>query len=930
MDKNALYILDAFGLIFRSYYAYIRQPLQYNGKNTSAIFGFFHTLFSILYHHNPRYLVVACDSPGDTFRHKLYTDYKANRDASPEDLISQIEPILRILEELGLPILRKDGYEADDIIAALCKQHRAALPCYIISSDKDLLQLVGENVYQLKPQANADSQLMDREAVFEAWQVYPEQIADFLSIVGDSSDNIPGVAGIGKVGAAKLLSEYKTLEAVYDHLDDLKESQRKKLLASQEMAELSRKLVALADDIPLDLQELEDFKIDTILMASTAAEFHQYGIRSMLNEFSVKLKRVGYNIQEANNSDPSNPVSENAADRADAVDRADAADSTDADPTSLQELAKERSYDCVQNMSELETWLNQIRQEGLFSFDSETDSLDPMRAKPVGFSLSVAGKSCYIPLRGPQGAVFPEDELRDAFRELFQDSSLKLVCQNAKYDIKVLHNWGVGVKNLYFDTMIAAWMLNSDAHNYGMDTLAAQELNYTPISFSRVMKECKATSFEEVPLDIATFYAAEDADITLQLFHIYSKTLQDQGLDEIYFSLEMPLIDVLVSMEVEGIFLDRDVLHAQSEEISADIKQVQEDIFELCGHTFNINSPLQLQEVLFTERGLKPLRKVKSGYSTDNMVLQQLITQDPLPGLVLRYRMLNKLKSSYIDLLPQMIHPGTGMLHTNYIQTGAATGRLASKDPNLQNIPVKTKEGRRIRSAFYAVDDNMLVSADYSQIELIVLAHFSQDSALLTAFRDGLDVHDQTATLLFGSVDPDKRRIAKSINFGVIYGMSAFRLSNELSISRSDAQEFITTYFERYKQVRSFIDENISKAKEQGYVKTLLGRKRYVTAIQSKNHNLRSMGERIAINTIIQGSAADIIKRAMLSVAERLSQDAPQAHLVLQIHDELVVECPAAISEAVQSILIESMGGISMLSLPLQVHTTIGRSWGEL
>ncbi len=977
MDKT-LYLLDGYSVIYRSYFALIRSPLRNpQGQNASAVFGFFRTVFSIFQEYQPHYFAVALDSHGPTFRHEQYPLYKANREKAPDDLHQQVPVIEEILERMAIPAIRVNGFEADDIMATLARRCAdEGRPCRVITGDKDMLQLVGRGVTVLKP-GKGRLETMDHAAVETEWGVAPDQILDYLSLTGDSADNVPGVKGIGAKTAAELLQKYRTLEGIYENLDGVSgTSKRTKLEEGHQNALLSRELITLRFDVPLSASP-EDLLVTGPDYAAAAPLLAAQGAHTLLRDMGV-APAVGAAPGGANSSEeggpgganssgeggpgdlgalfapgavnraapgavsgPSGPAAGGAAPAPGAVSGRSGPAAGGAAPAPPgytppppPEYAAPGDYTAILSTDDLDRWIAKAREAGTVAFDCETDNLDAMRARPVGFSLSCEwGIACYIPLRGPDGIVLDEDAVRDRLGPLLEDASIRIVGQNIKYDYKVLSRWGVTIANLWFDTMIAAWLVNSAGAGYGMDALAERYLGYRTVHFADVVGG-KDGRFEDVPVDAATRYAAEDADITFRLYRVLEPLLVRRGVQELFTGTEMPLVPILANMEMVGIGLDADELAAYSVELSASIKTIAADIYRLAGREFNIGSTKQLQEVLFTERKLQPVKKTKTGFSTDNSVLQILAREDPIPEQVLRYRQLTKLLSTYVESLPRLIHPETGRIHTHYNQTGTATGRLSSTDPNLQNIPVRDEEGRRIRHAFVSSPGRTFVSADYAQVELVVLAHLSGDEALSTSFRNGEDVHKRTASLLFG-IEPDEvtsdlRRIAKTINFGVMYGMSAFRLSNELNIPRGEASEFINAYFGTYKKIREFIDMTVAEAERTGEVRTILGRPRPIPEINSRNKTVKSASERIAVNTPIQGSAADIVKRAMIAISARLDAEKLSSKLILQVHDELILECPEDEIQTVKAILAEEMSQAVALTIPLQVSVETGNHWGMM
>ncbi|TVR60078.1 MAG: DNA polymerase I [Spirochaetaceae bacterium] len=917
-ERTALYLLDGYSLIYRTYFAFMRNPLRNpDGRNISAVFGFFRTLLSILQTRRPSHFAVALDSKTPTFRHEKYPEYKATREKAPDDLREQIPVIEEVLTALKVPMLRIDGMEADDIMATLATRCRAdGTPCFIISGDKDLLQLVDEPVRILRPDRDGFRELT-RTEVFDDWSVYPEQILDYLSLVGDSSDNVPGVKGIGDKTAVALLEQFTTLDAVYENLETITGSRRKKLEEGRENAYLSRDLITLETDVELPL-EFDELTLDAIDGPAAAEILMREGMKSVASEYNRYRPSAPAGPEEE-----ASPVPEGGAETPSTAELPDHLETID-----------DRAADLVMltSISELRDWVARAKQAGTFAFDSETDDINPVSAEPVGFSLAFeADSACYIPIRGPDGPVLEADEVKQCLRELLANPELTIVGQNFKYDYKVLARWGVRPTGRVFDTMIAAWLIDSTANTYNMDRLAEQYLSYRTIRFSDVVPRKDAT-FDEVPLDVATRYAAEDADVTFRLYGELSKKLAERGLDRVFRELEMPLVPILAEMELAGIALSPGVLEQYGLELEALLDGLQAEVYRLCGREFNLASTKQLQEVLFEDRKLTPVKKTKTGYSTDTAVLQQLAHEDPVPEKVLRHRLLSKLKSTYVDSLPKLVNPRTGRIHTNFNVTGTATGRLSSIEPNLQNIPIRDEEGRRIRSAFVSDHGWSFVTADYAQIELVVLAHLSGDPALRDAFANNIDVHKTTASLIFGleidDVTAEQRRIAKTINFGVMYGMSAFRLSNELGISRADAAGFIDAYFTKYAKIREFIDNTVRGAEKNGYVKTILGHERRIHEINNRNKTVKMAAERTAVNTPIQGSAADIVKVAMLRIAARLSDEKRKSRLILQVHDELILEAPDDEAHETALLVEHEMTHAVELDVPLRVSIEIGKDWG--
>ncbi|PIE04844.1 MAG: DNA polymerase I [Spirochaetales bacterium] len=914
--NNTLYILDGYGLMYRAYFAFINRPLtDRDGNNVSALHGFFRAIFALYKNYGARNFAVALDPKGPTFRHEMYPEYKATRDSAPADLHEQVPLVEEVLEYLGIPVYRQSGFEADDIMgtaARLCRQ--SGFPCFLVSSDKDLMQLIGGPVRMLRPEKGGGFREIGDAEVLEEKGVRPAQIIDYLALIGDSSDNIPGVAGIGPKTASSILAEWENLDNLYEHLEEAASGARlKKLQKGRESAYFSRKLVTIRTDLELGAEADKLGGGDITAAPNAAAAEKLFRDRDMrtLAEDTARLGQSGGSAEK-----PGSPAPPH--------------ESPDKGPSG----SPAAEYSALTDPAALEEWGRKIRKAGYAAIDTETDSLDAMRASLVGVSLSVAaGEAVYIPVKCPDAEVIEEDVLRQWLKDLLEAADApKLIGQNFKYDMKVLQNFGVNVPSAWFDTMIAAWVLDASSP-VGMDVLAHRYLGMETIKFKDVVPRGK--TFEAVPLEQAYRYAAEDADVTFRLYETLSVLLeQDARRAEIFWKMEMPLQKILAEMEREGIGLDIFELEAYGDELGEAIDRLVKEIHELCGHEFNVASPKQLQTVLFEERGLTPGRKTKTGYSTDNTVLADLAKEDPVPEKILVYRALSKLKSTYVDVLPRLVHPRTGRIHTTYSQTRAATGRLASNNPNLQNIPVRDENGRRIRRAFKSRPGYCFVSADYSQIELVVLAHMSGDEALSRSFREGSDVHARTAALLFGvdasEVTSAQRRMAKAVNFGVMYGMSAFRLSNEMGISRVEAKHFIDAYFVTYRGISAFVEQTVQQAETDGGVWTLYGRFRPLPGITSRNRVEKAASERAAVNSRIQGTAADIMKKAMIALSEGMSERFPNARMLLQVHDEILVEVPEEQAAQLSVFLRQVMEGAADLDIPLRVNVETALSWGDI
>ncbi|MDR1419639.1 MAG: DNA polymerase I [Treponema sp.] len=969
--KEALYLIDAYGLIYRSYFAFLSRPLRNAaGRNVSALFGFSRTLISLLCEgapafdgggkllagpQKPKRLAAVFDSRTPTFRHKMYAEYKATRQKAPEDLHEQVPLVEEVLNALGVPVLRLDGYEADDIIATLAGMARAeGRQCYIISSDKDLLQLVGGGAWELRPVKPARAggageapsetpsgtvggfpfELVGPAEVKREWQVTPEKMLDLLSLTGDSSDNVPGVKGIGEKTAVKLMARYGSLDGIYENLAGIEGSTGKKLAEGKQDAFFSRDLVRLENKVPLPVSDIEELSVENIDRAGGAAVLMREGIRQAARILDPGIKDAA--PAAAHPGDAASPKSPKAGDGA-------------VRPPPPSSLLGGGTYRIVSGVNELEKIFAAAKKQKLLALDFETDSLDAWNSRPIGISFSLKPKEAFYAPVAAHGVPSPGTEVEGAAKEngaddfldplevrsllapLLDDPSMTIVAHNAKYDYKVSRGWGIPEwKCRIWDTMVAAWVDDPERNNYSLDSLAGHHFDYTPIAYNDVVP--KGGTFDMVDLKTACRYSAEDADLAMRLKEYLESRLKETGPLSLFLDMEMPLLPILAEMEGAGIRIESGRLKSYGKEMFDEMDRVQAKAWKTVGHEFNLGSPKQLQEVLFRERKLRPGKKTKTGYSTDVEVLGELAREDPVPALILRHRTLAKLKSTYVDALVDTADR-EGRIHTSFVQTGTATGRLSSREPNLQNIPIREEEGRRIREAFTAQPGSLLVSADYSQIELVILAHLSEDRELCTAFRENKDVHARTAALIFGinekDVQGDQRRIAKTINFGVMYGMSAFRLANELGLSRTEAAAFIDAYFETYSGVSRFIGELIRQAEETGYASTIFGRRRYIPTINSGNKTEKAAAERVAVNTPIQGSAADIVKTAMIKLDGALKAAKSPARLLLQVHDELILECPREAAPAAAKITREVMENAVSLRVPLRVSVETGKRWGD-
>jgi DNA polymerase-1 len=886
-QPQRLFLIDGSSYIYRAYYA-IRHLSNSKGMATNAIYGFTNMLLRVIREQQPDQLAVIFDSRGPTFRKDIYPEYKANRSAMPEDLVPQIPYIKRVVEAFNLPGIEKAGFEADDIIATLARRFAAAgVDVTVVTGDKDLMQIVDERICLLdtmKDKVSGPAEVAERFGG-------ADKVVEVQALAGDSSDNVPGVPGIGEKTAKMLIDEYGDIENLLANLDRLKGKRRENLENFADQARLSKQLVTLVDDMDLDV-DADAFVLAEPDREALTALFKECEFFKLLQEFS-------------------------------------------SEPGASAESA---SYSAVLTEADLAAMIAALEQAEHFAFDTETTGLDPLRAELVGLSFAVTpGEAWYVPVGHRYLGVpeqLPLEQVLDAVRPLLASTAHLKIGQNLKYDILVLARAGVAVESPLYDTMLASYLANSAAKSHGMDSLAAELLNYQTISYSEVAGSGKKQiCFDEVEVGKATTYAAEDADITLQLYEKLRLMVVEEEQQELFDNVEMALLPILVAMEQVGIRIDPEFLGGLSAEMEKKLAGLEKQIHELAGTQFNISSPKQLGEVLFERLGLPKGKKTKTGWSTDVEVLNKLAEEHDVAAMILDYRSLAKLKGTYTDALPKLIHPDTGRIHTSFNQAVTATGRLSSSDPNLQNIPIRTEEGRRIREGFIPSEGCLLLAADYSQVELRILAHMADEPALKEAFARGEDIHRRTASEVLGlfpeMVSDEQRRQAKAINFGVIYGMSAFGLAKQLDINRREAQRFIDTYFERYPGIRTFMDACIEEAREKLYVTTLLGRRCAIPEINSKNGAVRGYAERNAINYPVQGSAADIIKVAMVHIARRLDAENLQTRMLLQVHDELVFDVPKSELEQVTALVREEMEGAVEISVPLLVEVGCGNNWRE-
>ncbi|QIL19564.1 DNA polymerase I [Thermomonas sp. HDW16] len=917
-----LVLIDGYNYLYRAFHAL--PPLSNAaGEPTGALFGIVNMLRGHL-KEQPEYIGFVMDAPGRTFRDDLYADYKANRAPMPDELRAQIEPMMEIVAALGLPILRVEGVEADDVIGTLAVRGAAeGIDVIISTGDKDMAQLVRPHVSLVNTMSGG--KLDSDAAVIEKFGVRADQIVDYLALMGDKVDNIPGVEKCGPKTAAKWLAEYDTLDGVMAHADAIKGKIGDNLRGALPRLPLNRTLTTIKTDVAM-AQGPSDLALRERDADALRTLYTRYG-------FNQALKELDGGAASASTTGEKEP---GVARGSGFVAPAATAAQTDIDPA----LSAPGEYECVLTTAQLDAWVAKFREADEFAFDTETDSLDPMRANLVGISLCVEpGKACYIPLAHSAPGVAEQlssATVLDALRPLLTDPSKKKLGQHGKYDIHVLRRHGVDLQGYADDTMLESFVLNAGIARHDMDSLALRHLGYQTVKYEDVVgKGAKQIGFAQVALDDATRYAAEDADITLRLHRTMLPKLEAvPSLLSVYRDIEMPLVPVLARIEANGVMIDADELRRQSAELSRRMLAAQQKATELAGRSFNLDSPKQLGALLFDELKLPALVKTPSGApSTNEEALEAIADQHELPRIILEYRGLAKLRSTYTDKLPEMVNPDTGRVHTSYHQAGAATGRLSSSDPNLQNIPIRSEEGRRIRTAFVAPKGRKLVACDYSQIELRIMAHLSGDPALVRAFESGADIHRATAAEVFGKsldeVTANERRAAKAINFGLMYGMGAFGLARQLGISRGEAQDYIALYFSRYPGVRDFMERTREQAREQGYVETVFGRRLALDYIHSRNAAQRAGAERAAINAPMQGTAADIIKRAMVDIDAWLAGQGGRALMLMQVHDELVFEVDEAFLPTLLDEVPARMAAAAELRVPLVVDTGVGDNWDE-
>ena len=920
---KTLLLVDGSSYLYRAFHA---MPDLRNSQNepTGAIQGVLNMLRRLHKDYPSDYSACVFDAKGKTFRDDIYPEYKANRASMPDELRAQIEPLHEAIKAMGWPLIMESGVEADDVIGALAKQaEREGVRVIISTGDKDISQLVNEHITVVNTMRDAFRRVddvLDIAGVEKKFGIPPRLIIDYLVLIGDTSDNVPGVEKVGPKTAVKWLQEYGSLDNIVANADKIGGVVGENLRKALPWLPTARELITIRCDVGIQ-EHLSDLAPQAIDKAKLAELFERFEFKSWRRE----LDSMG--DQHAPSGPKAMPTSSSVQ----------SADTVDMFAVTQHAVNTQRQYETLLTTAQLDSWLAKLASAPLICFDSETTSLDPMTAKIVGLSFSVAaGSAAYLPLMhdyfdAPVQLNFAECLAK--IKPILENPAIKKVGQNLKYDQHVLANHGIAINGIAHDTLLQSYVFESHK-SHGMDALSERHLGFKPISFEEVAgKGAKQVTFNQVTVETAAEYAAEDADITLQLHQaMYPQVAADSKLDYIYSHIEMPSSQALFNIERNGVLIDRAMLASQSNEIGNKLIALENQAYELAGQPFNLASPKQLQEILFDKLGIKPTKKTPSGApSTDEDVLQELALDHPLPKVLLEYRGLAKLKSTYTDKLPRMINANTGRVHTSYNQAVAITGRLASSDPNLQNIPVRSAEGRRIREAFIAPPGSVIVSADYSQIELRIMAHLSQDAGMLKAFTNNEDIHRHTAAEIFGvdlaAVDSEQRRYAKVINFGLIYGMSAFGLAQNLNIDRASAQSYIERYFARYPGVRDYMQSTRDMAKQRGYVETYFGRRLWVPEINSPNGMRRAGAERAAINAPMQGTAADLIKLAMIAVDKWLGEAKLQTKLIMQVHDELVLEVPEHELAAVKGKLTELMQGVAELSVPLLVEVGVGNNW---
>ncbi|GGI55963.1 DNA polymerase I [Winogradskyella haliclonae] len=944
-DQKRLFLVDAYALIFRGYYAFIKNPrINSKGEDTSAIMGFMNSLLDVIKRERPDHLAVCFDKGGSTDRVEMYQDYKANRDETPEGIKTAVPYIYEILKAMHIPIMVKEGYEADDVIGTLAKKaEKEGYKTFMVTPDKDFAQLVSDNIFMYRPVFGGGYETWGIPEVQKKFEVTdPLQVIDYLGMMGDASDNIPGLPGVGDKTAKKFLAQFGSMEGLLANTDQLKGKMKEKVEANGELGLLSKKLATIMLDVPVEFNA-KDFELDHPDVEKVKEIFQSLEFRRLTDNF---VKTFSTEAPTTNNTSTTEAKTETkATPKAQKSAGAGQFSLFGGDASSNEETVSEYTrktaetsshfYQSVSPGMATKLFVKNLMTQNSVCFDTETTGLNPLTAELVGIAFSwEVGKGFYVP--------FPENkdeaqELIEELRPFFESETIQKIGQNLKYDIKILAKYNIDVKGKLFDTMLAHYLINPDMR-HNMDVLAETYLNYTPISITELIgkKGKNQLSMREVPLEKQTEYAVEDADITLQLKEHFEKELGEANTQQLFDDIELPLLRVLADMELEGINLDKDFLNSLSEELNNDISNLEKRIYNTAGEEFNIASPKQLGVILFEKLKLvdKP-KKTKTGqYSTAEDVLSYLAKDHQIIRDVLDFRGLSKLKSTYVDALPLQVEDSTNRVHTDYMQTVAATGRLSSNNPNLQNIPIRTERGRQVRKAFVPRnEDYTLLAADYSQIELRIIAALSEEETMIEAFKNGEDIHASTASRVFNvpisDVSREQRSNAKTVNFGIIYGVSAFGLSNQTDLSRSEAKELIDTYYETYPKLKAYMSKQVDFARDNGYVQTVLGRRRYLKDINSRNAVVRGAAERNAVNAPIQGSAADIIKIAMINIHQKLKASDYKSKMLLQVHDELVFDVYKPELDNMKSLIKSEMENAYKLSVPLDVELDIGDNWLE-
>jgi len=896
MSQPTLYLIDGSSYIFRAYFA-IRHLSTSSGFPTNAIYGFTSMLFKFIKDYDPKYIAMVFDSKTRTFRSDIYPLYKANRDKPPDDLIPQFDKIFDIVNAFSIPIVQKDGFEADDLIGTIARENEDKdIDIVLVTGDKDFYQLVSPNIKLLDTMKN---KVTDIEEVKKRFGVGPEGVIDVLALSGDQVDNIPGVKGIGEKTASKLIVQYRSLDGVYENIEELKGKQKENLENDKDKAFLSKQLVTIKTDVEDIEKDYKKFGFQNVNADELSKLFDLF-------EFSNLKKEIGQSgsSYETNSDEESSVI-------------------------------QYKNYKLVLTEDELDEAIKKIQKTGELSIDLETTSPLPIFADIVGFSLTPEqDEGYYVPVAHDEDTdQLNLDFVISRLKPVLEDNSIKKIGQNIKYEMVVLNKYGVELAGIYFDSMLAAHLLDSSRQSFKLDKLCQSILGHTMISYDDVTKKGNTRLlFNEVELKTAMNYSCEDADVAMKLYHYFSKELADKDLEYVYKEKVIKIIPVLAKMEEAGVLIDTELLSSLSKEFEIELASITRKIYSLADEEFNLNSTLQLRKILFEKLGLEIKKRTKKGEpSTDHEVLEDLSKYHEIPVLLLKYRGLSKLKSTYVDALPKIIYPKTGKIHTSYNPVGTSTGRVSSSDPNLQNIPVKTTEGKRIRKAFVPGPGCSFISADYSQIELRLLAHFSGDRELIDAFANDRDIHSKTASDIFrvseSDVTPDMRRLAKNINFGIIYGISPFGLSKQLRTSVGESKKYIDEYFSTYPDVKSYLENSIKESKDRGYAITILGRRRPIPELNSSNRMQRGMGERAAINSPIQGSAADIINMAMINISKKLLGS--DAKMILQVHDELIVESPDEDVKEISLIIKNEMENAYKLSVPIKVDIGTGSNWAD-